>query len=268
MAGVTGTDRRAAVFELSHPIDHGRKSFHRSVPFLHCYSGVFGDVRRGEDITVASDVITSGLHNGTHIDAFGHVATILGDDRFDSRGAAGEVLPVLWTRAALLDFEAVCDGPAYQITVDDLAAVERKRGWRVGRGEIALVRTGWERMWGDDDAFGGAEARPPGISLAVAEELGARGLLAIGTDTPTLETATTQMAVHRALLVKAGVYIIESLRLDELAAADPDEVTFVGLPLVMPGATASPLRALAVAGSDVTLADVAREVFTPGGPAR
>lgn len=265
---MTGTGAGTTVFELSHPIDHGRKSFHRSVPFLHCYSGVFGDVRRGEDITVASDVITSGLHNGTHIDAFGHVATILGEREFDSRGGPGEVLPVLWTRAALLDFEEVCDGPAYQITLDDLAAVEDKRGWKVGRGEVALVRTGWEKMWGNDDEFGGAEARPPGISLAVAEELGARGLLAIGTDTPTLETVTTQMSVHRALLVKAGVYIIESLRLNELAAADPDFVTFIGLPLVMPGATASPIRALAVAGSDATVAGVAEALFTAGGPAR
>jgi len=267
MATMTASDG-SRVFELSHPIEHGRKSFHRSVPFLHCFAGEYGDVRRGEDITVAADVITSGLHNGTHIDAFGHVATILGEHQFDSRGGPDEVIPPLWTRAALLDFEAICDGPAYQITLDDLAAVEEKRGWQVGRGEIALVRTGWEKMWGNDEEFGGAEARPPGISLAVAEELGGRGLLAIGTDTPTLETVTTQMSVHRALLVTAGVYIIESLRLAELAAADPEYVTFIGLPLAMPGATASPLRALAVGGSNATLDGLAEALFTAGGPAR
>lgn len=247
-----------AVFELSHPIEHGRQSFHRSVPFLHCFQGRFGDVTRGEDITVAADVITSGLHNGTHIDAFGHVATILGDSQYRSRGTPDETLPILWARAGFLDFESVCDGPAYQITMEDLQRAEEKAGWQVGAGEIALIRTGWELQWGNDEVFGGPEARPAGISLDVALELSSRGVIAIGADTPTLETATTKMSVHRALLVDAGCYIIESLCLTELARWNAEWITFIGLPLIMPGSTASPLRAVAVAGRDATVEGVAR----------
>lgn len=53
--------------------------------------------------------------------------------------------------------------------------------------------------------------------------------------------------MHALLLVDAGIYIIENLDLEELAAEGVREFLFVALPLPIAGATGSPLRPLAIA---------------------
>jgi len=54
------------------------------------------------------------------------------------------------------------------------------------------------------------------------------------------------LPAHRVLLVERGVYIIEAMALDELAAAGVTEFVFVLAPLALFGATGSPVRPLAV----------------------
>ena len=48
------------------------------------------------------------------------------------------------------------------------------------------------------------------------------------------------------LLVEAGVYVIETLALEELAEAGVYEFSFVLAPLPLVGATGSPVRPLAL----------------------
>jgi kynurenine formamidase len=48
------------------------------------------------------------------------------------------------------------------------------------------------------------------------------------------------------LLVRRGIYIVENLKTDELAAARAYRFTFVCTPLKLVGATGSPVRPLAV----------------------
>jgi len=48
------------------------------------------------------------------------------------------------------------------------------------------------------------------------------------------------------LLVERGIHIIETLNLEELAAAGVHEFAFVLTPLPLVGATGSPVRPLAV----------------------
>ena len=51
---------------------------------------------------------------------------------------------------------------------------------------------------------------------------------------------------HLILLVRRGIYIIENLQLDELAAAQEHRFRFVCTPLKLVGATGSPVRPLAI----------------------
>jgi kynurenine formamidase len=46
--------------------------------------------------------------------------------------------------------------------------------------------------------------------------------------------------------VRAGIYILENLALERLAADGAREFTFLGLPLKMLGATGSPMRPVAL----------------------
>ena len=51
---------------------------------------------------------------------------------------------------------------------------------------------------------------------------------------------------HSILIVRAGIYIIESLFLEQLAADGCHEFAFICLPLKMRGGTGSPVRPLAL----------------------
>jgi kynurenine formamidase len=51
---------------------------------------------------------------------------------------------------------------------------------------------------------------------------------------------------HVLLLVRAGIYIFENLKLHSLADAELHEFLFVAAPLKYVGATAGPVRPLAI----------------------
>ena len=74
---------------------------------------------------------------------------------------------------------------------------------------------------------------------------------AVGADTIAFERLApggghALLPAHRVLLVEHGIYIIEALDLEELAAAGVHEFIFVLSPLPIVGATGSPVRPLAV----------------------
>jgi kynurenine formamidase len=59
-------------------------------------------------------------------------------------------------------------------------------------------------------------------------------------------TPANPQPVHTRLLIESGVYIMESLDLEQLAADGVHEFLFVALPLKIAGATGSMLDPLAV----------------------
>jgi kynurenine formamidase len=75
--------------------------------------------------------------------------------------------------------------------------------------------------------------------------------LAVGADTIAFErlapgSGHSLLPAHRVLLVERGVFIIEAMELDKLAAERRHEFTFVLSPLAITGATGSPVRPLAL----------------------
>ena len=88
----------------------------------------------------------------------------------------------------------------------------------------------------------------PGRGLEGAQWLSAHGVYAAGSDTVAFEKVPdAAMPVHVHLLVESGIHIIECLNLEELAASGVHEFLFVALPLKIEGATASPIRPIALA---------------------
>jgi kynurenine formamidase len=87
----------------------------------------------------------------------------------------------------------------------------------------------------------------------VSTWLAERGVLAVGADNMAWDFALGSdpelgipLPGHVILLVRAGVYILENLFLEELAAAGVHEFTFVCTPLKILGATGSPVRPIAL----------------------
>ncbi|TMQ94809.1 hypothetical protein ETD83_23360 [Actinomadura soli] len=126
-------------------------------------------------------------------------------------------------------------------------------GTHVGAGDVVLVRSGWGRLFTDPDrdAYIGAKSGVPGVAEAGARWLAGRGVHAAGADTIAFECLPpgqghSVLPAHRVLLVESGIYIIETLDLEEIARAGVHEFTFVLAPLPLVGATGSPARPLAL----------------------
>ncbi len=214
-----------------------------------------------------SELVLGSQHTGAHIDAHGHM-TVGDDDRWHG-GCAGTDLgdfgplvgdateiPPLWRRGVLYDVpghrgvDALPAGEA--VTDEELLAVEAATGAAAGAGEVALFRTGYLSVWPDPDAL--ARHRGAGPDISAARLLAGRGVAAVGSDTETFEVQpapdpgvpANPQPVHTLLLIEKGVYIMESLDLEALAAAQVREFLFVALPLAIRGATGSMIDPVAV----------------------
>ncbi|MFJ2419739.1 cyclase family protein [Streptomyces brevispora] len=271
------TERRdpllAAVREGVRVLDLGRR-LHIGMPqspnhpaYWHTLPRRHGDRVRGDGGSAANDMLVMGTHVGTHIDALAHVShngKLHGGA--DARTACvGGVYPdhgvhtiaPMVRRGVLLDVPAalgteVCE-PGHEITVADLEAAERLQGTPVERGDVVLIRSGWGRRFDgpDRDNFIGHDSGVPGVGEAGARWLAARAVHAAGADSIAFEhlapgAGHASLPAHRVLLVEAGIYIIETLDLEEIAAQRVHEFTFVLSPLPLFGATGSPVRPLAV----------------------
>jgi kynurenine formamidase len=223
-----------------------------------------GDMVRPDGGSASNEIIVTGGHVGTHVDALSHVshdglmyggvdaAVAQTGGRFQQLGA--EHTPALLTRGVLLDVagtQGVDVLPAgYGVTADDLAAAADRAGVRLRKGDVALVRTGWARHFDHADTYLVQADGVPGATTDAGEWLAAAGVVATGADTTAYEQIPAGVGhrvlpVHRILLVQAGIHIIEHLNLEAAAAAGLTEFTFVMAPLRIVGGTGSPVRPFA-----------------------
>jgi kynurenine formamidase len=183
-------------------------------------------------------------HGGTHLDAPIHFGE--GKQTIDQIPVDKLVGP-----AVVIDVsEAASKNRDYSLTLSDIAAWEAKHG-QIPDGSIVLVRTGWEKHWGDKLAYLGtdkpgdtANLHFPGISKEAAVLLGQRKVDAIGLDTPSLDHGPSKdFAAHRAFSA-ANVYGLENVaNLDRLP---PVGATLIALPMKIKGGTGGPTRILAI----------------------
>jgi kynurenine formamidase len=107
-------------------------------------------------------------------------------------------------------------------------------------------------LWPDTEKM--ARHRTPGPDLSAAAWLAERGVVATGSDTETYEVQpaldvgqpANPQPVHTHLLIERGIYLMESLDLEQIAADRVYEFCFVALPLKIRGATGSMIDPLAV----------------------
>jgi kynurenine formamidase len=141
--------------------------------------------------------------------------------------------------------------PGFEITAAHLEQTMTAQGVDVRRGDSLLIRTGWGRFFGQDNARYLGE-QSPGPGPDAARWIIARGVRLAGDDTATFERRPAAygrelFAVHMMLLADSGIYIMENANLDPLAEARAWEGVLVCAPLRIQGATGSPLRALVLA---------------------
>ncbi|MBF9033738.1 cyclase family protein [Rhodobacterales bacterium HKCCE2091] len=242
-------------------LDLGRV-FHTGMPHYPTHPdfeiGLFrrhGERVRGDGASSASCHWAFGGHTGTHIDALCHVSQDrrmfdggpADNDAIEAGTASGDAaaFPAYLRRGILFDVAKLhgtaCLPPDRVVTIEDLAAA----GPEPQPGDVALIRTGWGTLWGQETYIG---HETPGPDLDAGTWLADRGVALVGSDTAVFEKGpvTDAAPVHRLMLIERRIPIMENLDLEALSTSGATDFLFAALPLRARGATASPLRPVAV----------------------
>ncbi len=204
------------------------------------------------------DMLMLASHTTSHMDALSHVYEgnlsyngVAASEMKTHTGAARlgiEKVDAFATRGVLLDLPALHGidwlEPGTVVTAADLEACELRERVKVQAGDVVLVRTGYLDFWFANQPDVGW--REPGIGLEAAAWLADRDVVAVASDNGAVESipfdGNEYMAVHKELLVRRGIYLIEYLHLAEPAA----DACYTGLfavgPLKITGATGSPVN--------------------------
>lgn len=210
----------------------------------------------------SADSISMFTHCGTHVDTlnhFGYHGAIwngftarehLGSAHW--RVAGADAIPPLIARGILLDVATV-NGvtvlpDSFAIGVDELEASVARQGVGIQPGDVVMIRTGRGATWPDADRY---LPREPGLDRAGAAWLAEQGVAMIGVDNIALEHLPSAdpenwLPVHTYLLAEAGVPIMEVVDLEALAEDECYQFCFIGACLKLRGATAGPIRPLAL----------------------
>jgi kynurenine formamidase len=254
---------RGRILDLAHPWQPGMPVSPAHIPYSFTLSRRHGDMPRDDGLCTADEVIVLSGHTGTHLDALGHASKdgkLLGglnaaEVQTGGRGLTQlgvETIAPIVCRGILLDVAAVHEvsalSPAYEVTVADLeAASELANAWP-DKGDAVLIRTGWAEYWSDHGRYLGEGEGLPGPGELGVAWLADRSIRVTGSDTLVYEVVRpghNRRPGHRRLLVEAGIPIIENLNLEALSQ-DGATFVFVAAPLALVGATASPIRPLAI----------------------
>jgi kynurenine formamidase len=139
----------------------------------------------------------------------------------------------------------------YRLTAEDVTTFEAASG-RIPAGSVVLLRTGWDKHWGDRLAYFGDTTSGkadnlhfPGFGVDAARLLvDERNVAGLGIDSPSVDHGpSSDFQVHRIGAAK-DVYNLENLTaLDRLPATG---AYVFALPMKIEGSSGGPVRAVAV----------------------
>ena len=159
----------------------------------------------------------------------------------------------LITRGVLIDVAGLKGvdmlGDTYEITVADFEGALQRQNQKLQPGDAVIIHTGWGKLWGKDNAR--YMRSGPGIGVQAAEWLAKQDPMLVGADNVPVEVnpnpdKEVSLPVHQIMLVVNGIYLLENLKLDELAAKRVHEFAFVMQPLKLQGFTGSTVAPIAI----------------------
>lgn len=219
--------------------------------------------KMNEKVSYTGDAVSMYTHMGTHIDALNHFGLNgkiwngfeaekhLGDRGWKKTGA--ETIPPIVSRGVLIDLPAAKGiemlPESYRVTSKDLKEALVKQGTELKQGDVVLLRTGRMKYYDNAEKF---MAKPPGLGLDAARFLvEEKGAMTVGADNLSFETFPPEkednwIPVHTYLLAQHGAMILELVYLDDLAREKIYEFAFIGGSLKFRGASAAPMRPIAI----------------------
>jgi kynurenine formamidase len=164
-----------------------------------------------------------------------------------------EKIGSIYTRGVLIDVAAAKGvdmlEAGYEITAKDLQEAIAKQGITLRKGDAVLIHTGFGKLWGVENAkYNGGT---PGIGVGAAEFLAKGDPVLFGADTYPVEVnpnpdKSISLPIHQLALSVYGIFLLENMKLDELAAKKVYEFAFVVQPLKIKGGTGSTVAPIAI----------------------
>ena len=230
--------------DLSYPFDSTTIYWPTAQPF---HLEILSAQRTPAGYYYAANNISAAEHGGTHLDAPVHFA--------EGRYTTDQIpLDRLIGPAVVVDVRArvASAGADYRITVADLMDWEQAHA-PIAAGAIVLFHTGWGGRWPDRLRYLGTtkpgvaavpELHFPGIDSAAARWLVARGVHAVGIDTPSIDYGQSATFDTHQVLLGANIPGFENVaNLDRLP---PVGSFVVALPMKIRGGSGGPLRIVAL----------------------
>ncbi len=189
-------------------------------------------------------------HGGTHMDSPVHFAE--GGNTTDQVPLSRLIGP-----GVVIDVSAqAAENVDYLISATDIEAFERRHG-AIPAGAIVLFNTGRARFYADRAAYMGTSERGdaavaklhfPGLGVDGAKLLIARGISAVGLDTPSIDYGQSKdFATHVALMTN-NIPAFENVA--DMSELPPTGTTIIALPMKIEGGSGGPLRIVAHIAGD------------------
>ena len=212
----------ARLVDLSQPIGPGISLFPTLPPISITPLPKKGAANMVAEIKMAD-------HASTHIDALIH---------FDPNGATVERLPLehCYGDAMVLDFTHKGNGEI--VTSSEVEQAAASIGLTIRPGDIILFRTGADRLWGTEQYTDYAVT----IGVDAVRWMAEKGVKLFGVDAVTIDADVSRPA-HQ-LVKEFEYYHMENMtNFDKLPKG---RFKFAAFPLKLVGASASPIRAVAI----------------------
>jgi len=165
-------------------------------------------------------------HTGTHIDVPAHL--VVGGLALDQMSVDNFI-----GKAAIIDLTGIKKRAIGKETLRPFEGL-------ISKIEFLILKTGWEKYWGEQGYFKGFPALDPGA----AQWLGEFNLKGVGVDAISIDPAGSKDYPIHHILFKNNMIVIENLaNLDELGGG---VFTFSCLPLKFENGDGSPVRAVGI----------------------
>lgn len=191
-----------------------------------------------EDMSVMNGFILLAEHNGTHVDAPVHLHP-------EGRGIDEIPLSECHGPAVWLDLSNASRREA--IDAEDLETATAAAGVTIESGDIMLLHTGWDRhLPNEQERYLNDH---PGLSESGAQYLHDQEINMVGIDCGNIDVAgATALPAHQVLLRRdvPDNYTLVAEHLRGIDSIPSHRFTFSATPLPIEGATASPVRAVAI----------------------
>lgn len=217
----------------------------RSYSIITVASGDGSGNHPGENqLSGMDDAIFSHMGIGSQLDGLGHVgiASVYynGTKAQDFFGPAGikkfstHNIPPIVSRGVLLNVTRPTGSTFLEagtpIGPKEIKVALKRQNLQIKKGDIVLFHTGWGSIAkSDPERFMKGE---PGLTVAAAEYLASKNVVAVGADTWGVEVIPFEnpnriFEVHQTLLAKNGIYILENMYTEGLAEDGVNEFLFV-----------------------------------------